>query len=103
MSKRKYKEIKSFLYDLKKDFRIEKVIFFGSRASGAENKNSDIDLIIVSDDFRSMDFFERVTKMYKYWKINVPVDFICYTVKEFEIMKKRASIVREALNNGIVV
>ena len=50
MSERKYKEIKSFLYDLKKDFRIEKVIFFGSRASGAENKNSDIDLFIYGKD-----------------------------------------------------
>ncbi len=104
MGEKKYlKELRQFSIDLRKDFLIDRVIFFGSRASGEEREDSDIDLIIVSDDFESMSFFERVAKMYDYWNLRIPVDFICYTRKEFNSLKKRVSIVKEALEEGIVI
>ena len=95
--------IKGFVEKLRKVFSIHNVVFFGSRANGKVREDSDIDLIIVSDDFEGMDFFERVSRMYKYWDGLVPVDFLCYTVKEYERLKKRISIVSEALRSGIVV
>ncbi len=104
MGKKKYlKELKQFLVDLRKDFLIDRVIFFGSRAFGKERGDSDIDLIVVSDDFENMSFFERVAKMYDYWNLKVPVDFLCYTKKEFNSLRKRVSIVREALEEGVVI
>ena len=45
-------------------------------------------MIIVSDDFEEMNGFERISKMYDYWTERIPVDFICYTKKEFEKLKK---------------
>ncbi len=97
------KIIKVFVEKLRNDFNVKEVIFFGSRASGKPKKYSDIDLIIVSDDFEGMNGIERGAKMYDYWDALIPVDFICYTVKEFNYLKKRISIVREALENGISV
>ncbi|MBI5803857.1 nucleotidyltransferase domain-containing protein [Candidatus Pacearchaeota archaeon] len=97
------KIIKDFTKKLGKDFSINEVIFFGSRAEGAGNKDSDIDLIIVSDDFKEMNFFERVSSMYNYWIELIPVDFLCYTTEEFARLKKRISIVSEALKKGVVV
>ena len=95
--------VKEFANHLKQDFEIKKLIFFGSRASGRPHKDSDIDLIIVSDDFREMNVFERNAKMYDYWPWLIAVDFICYTAEEFNILRKRISIVSEALKEGIII
>jgi len=95
--------VKEFITALKKDYDIDRIIFFGSRAVGKPHKGSDIDLIIVSDDFEDLNFFERGASMYNYWPWLIPVDFICYTTKEFNILKKRISIVKAALEEGIIV
>lgn len=96
-------ELKNFLINLSQDIKIENILLFGSRAEGKFNKHSDVDLIIVSPDFEGMNFFERVSKMYDYWEIDLPVDFLCYTPKEFNKLKKGITIVSEALKKGIVV
>ena len=101
--KESVKEINKFVKRLSKDFSIKKVIFFGSRAFGKPKENSDIDLIIVSEDFKGMNFFERVSKMYDSWTIDMPVDFLCYTTNEFNKLKKLVSIVSYALKKGIII
>ena len=58
------KQIKKFAKNAGGNIKIDKIIFFGSRASGKPHKDSDIDLIIVSNSFKGMNFFERVAKMY---------------------------------------
>ena len=104
MGKEKYlEEINEFVSRLSEDFKVNNIIFFGSRAIGGAKQDSDIDLIIVSEDFEGMGFFERVSRMYDYWTLDMPVDFLCYTTKEFERLRKRISIVKDALENGIVV
>ncbi len=105
MDRNKYiiKKIKKFINKINKEFKIEKIIFFGSRTGNKYSKESDIDLIIVSDDFKGLDFFERVSKMYNYWNLDYAVDFLCYTVKEFDNLKKRISIVGQAIKEGIVM
>ncbi|MBS3088958.1 nucleotidyltransferase domain-containing protein [Candidatus Pacearchaeota archaeon] len=95
--------IKEFVDNLSKDYAIKKVIFFGSRAVGKPHRDSDIDLIIVSDDFEGVNRIERGASMYNYWPWLIPVDFICYTTKEFNLLRKRISIVKEALENGIII
>ncbi len=97
------KELKSFKEDLKKDFPDEKIIFFGSRALGRAGPDSDVDLIIVSKNFGKLNFIKRAARMYDYWNLNYPVDFLCYTPNEFRALKGRISIVSEALKEGIVI
>lgn len=103
MGKKEIAGIKEFIKKLKTDFKISKVILFGSRASGKSHKNSDIDLIIVSDGFRKLNFIERASKMYDYWELKYPVDFLCYTPEEFNSLKRRITIVKETLKEGIVL
>jgi len=103
MGKKEIAGIKEFIKKLNTDFKISKVILFGSRASGKFNKNSDIDLIIVSSDFEKMNFLERASKMYDYWELKYPVDFLCYTPEEFNSLKRRITIVKETLKEGIVL
>lgn len=97
------KKLRIFKNELKRDFLIDRIIFFGSRASGRHHRYSDIDLIIVSPKFRNLDFVERGAKMYDYWKLNYPVDFLCYTPKEFKRLSKQITIVSEAVKEGIEI
>lgn len=94
--------IERFKKNLAKKKKIEKVIFFGSRASGKPKKDSDIDLIIVSPYFRNMKC-GRGRGLHRYWTLDYPVDFLCYTPEEFEREMKQVSIVSEALKNGIAI
>ena len=96
-------KLKDFKKNLNKKIQIKEMILFGSRANGKSRKNSDVDLIIVSPEFKNLDFFQRGAKMYDFWDLDLPVDFLCYTPEEFEKLKNRASIVREAEKSGIVI
>jgi len=82
---------------------VERMIFFGSRAEGRANKWSDIDLIVVSKDFRGKRPLERGLELYEKWNMDYPVDFICYTPEEFEKAKKLTGLVSHALKHGLPV
>lgn len=97
------KKLQEFKKQVNKDFYLSKMVFFGSRASGKPHRDSDIDLILVSPNFKKLDFIERGAKMYDYWSLDYPVDFLCYTPEEFERKKKRIGIVRQAVNEGIEI
>lgn len=98
-------ELRRFKRNTSEEMPIKKLIFFGSRAkkSGKPERYSDIDLVVVSSVFKNMRFFERPVKLYNYWKLNYPVDFLCYTPEEFAKMKKQITIVREAVREGIEI
>ena len=96
-------QLKAYKNDLSKDVSVYKMIFFGSRAKGSFHKDSDIDLIIVSPKFRRLNFFKRGAKMYDYWSLNYPVDFLCYTPEEFNKLKKQITIVKEAVKKGVEI
>ncbi len=103
MGRKKIKDriVLRFVKKLRKKFRIEKIILFGSRATGDYLKESDYDFIIVSPDFEGMFFTERTAMLYDFWEGKQKLDALCYTPKEFEEKKKQISIVREALKHGI--
>ena len=96
-------KLKIFRENVNKEIPIDTLILFGSRAKGKTGKDVDVDLIIVSSKFRKLDFFQRGAKMYNYWDINYLVDFLCYTPKEFNKLKKQITIVREAVREGIEI
>ena len=97
------KKLRTFKSEVERDIPLEKLILFGSMAKGKAHKWSDIDLIVVSKTFRAMDFFERGAKMYDYWNLKKPVDFLCYTPEEFRAKSKGITIARDAVKHGIEV
>lgn len=97
------KEIREFKKNLNEKIPVQKMILFGSYAHGKPHRDSDIDLLIVSAKFRGRRSFKRSLGFYEYWTLNCPVDFLCYTPEEFNRLKKRATIVSEAVRNGIEI
>ncbi len=103
VQKRDLDIVKTFKKKLSKKFPVNKMILFGSRANGNASRWSDFDIIIVSEKFNGKKSFERGIGFYNYWKENLPVDFLCFTPEEFEKLKKKITIVRTALKEGIEV
>ena len=67
MDKKTITDLTQFKKRVSKNYPIDKLILFGSQASGKAGPNSDIDLLIVSPKFKNLDFLERGVKMYSYW------------------------------------
>lgn len=94
--------IMDFLRRARKKYRIEKAIFFGSRARNDHFKTSDYDIILVSQDFRGVFFTKRTAMMYDFWKhYPLEIEPLCYTPNEFEVKKKERGIVSQAIKEGI--
>ena len=97
------KLLENFKIQTSRELPIQKLILFGSMAKENARKWSDIDLVIVSNNFKKLKFRKRATKMYDYWNLDYPVDFLCYTPEEFNKLKKQITIVKEAVENGIEI
>ncbi len=91
------------LKEFKMRNKIEKMFFFGSRATGKPHKWSDVDLIVVSKMFKGKGVLGRSPALYLKWDLEYPVDFLCYTPEEFNKLKKQVSIVSHAVKEGIEV
>lgn len=84
---------------------ISKIILFGSRAKGRASAESDIDVAIVSEDFRDKDVFQRTklikdagTKTIK--RFVVPVDLVLLTPEE---LNSKSSLVAGYVRTGEVL
>lgn len=104
MGKEPDRRIIDFVNRVREKYDIEKAIFFGSRARGDNFEGSDYDIILVSPDFRGVFFTKRIAGMYEFWD-HYPLDIepLCYTPDEFEKMKRRIGIVKNAVEEGIVI
>jgi len=96
-----------FLKDrLKADgLHVAKIILFGSQASGRAKETSDIDVVIVSEDFRGHDIFKRAdltkdAEIMTIRKFMVPFDIITMTPDELE---SGTSLVCDYARNGIAL
>ena len=97
------KELELFGERLSKNLPLQKMILFGSRAKGNASRYSDFDLLLVSSAFNKKASLDRPIGLYKKWTLDYPVDFLCYTPEEFHLLKKKPTLVREAVEEGIEI
>lgn len=97
------KKLKSFKAKLAQKYSINKMIFFGSRASGKPHAWSDIDLVIVSPEFKGKSALTRAPHFYLEWDLKYPVDFLCYSPSEFNKLRKKLTVVNQAVKTGIEI
>lgn len=67
---------------LKEKYSPEKIILFGSLATGKIKETSDLDLLVIKKTRKS--FFNRLREIADLCELNVGADIIVYTPKEFE-------------------
>ena len=92
--------VKRFVHGLeKRGFRVEKVYLFGSYARGTWLKTSDVDLVVVSSDFRGMPFTERLDVVNRVvWEEGIEpyVEALPYTPEELEERVERSVVLMDA-------
>ena len=74
-------------------------MFFGSRVRGDRLKDSDIDLVIVSEDFKNMPFTRRmdiVEEVQWNMRIRPHIEVISLTLSEFDEKVKSSAVLINA-------
>jgi predicted nucleotidyltransferase len=65
--------------------RPQKVILYGSYADGTNREGSDIDVVIVSDDFAGKGYWERIDILADaIYEVFAPVEAVAMTSEEWE-------------------
>lgn len=93
--------VKQIIDQLVKNYQPEKVILFGSFASGNTHKWSDIDLVAVKKTDKR--FYDRIGEVSALIPHNFPIDILVYTPEEFEQIADNYFIKNEVLKKGKVV
>ena len=92
-----------YLPRLRRRYRPELVLAFGSRARGDAIAESDLDLLVVSERFRAMPFLARASTVLGDLDPPFAVDLLCYTPEEFRRKRGELGIVGLALEEGVVL
>jgi len=95
LSERHRKAILSFLARVRERLRDVEVYLTGSLARGDWLLDSDVDLVVVSDELAGLQPWERYAFLRQLAPPDVPFDIMAYTRVEFE----RLLALREALVN----
>lgn len=82
----------------------EKVILYGSRAKGQTEEYSDIDVVVISQDFAHMNLRERLELLgMAAARIMEPIQALGYTREEFETLGEGSFVGDEVKRVGIEV
>jgi predicted nucleotidyltransferase len=92
------REVKRYLKSL--PIKVDLAILFGSTVYGERLRDSDIDLIVVSEDFKEVPFEKRILTLQKHWKHRVMLEAFGFTPEEFESLKDKSIVIQEAVEKG---
>jgi predicted nucleotidyltransferase len=93
----------TILQKLIDEYRSEKIILFGSLATGNVHEWSDIDLAIIKETSKA--FVDRSIEAALLCSVPVGVDYLVYTPHEFSqlVADKNPFVIEELVNNGKVL
>ena len=84
--------------------KVKKIIMFGSWATGRARADSDLDLLVVSDDFKKMDLWERLSLLGRARAdISRPMEILGMTDAEFRRRRRDSFIAQEVVAKGVEV
>ena len=96
------RELKKIIEIIKEKYLPEKIILFGSLASGEINEYSDIDLLIIKKTDKK--YWDRIDEFMSIVHPEEPLDVFIFTPEELEEnVKKENPYILEILNKGKVI
>lgn len=87
--------VNAYAREVEKKIKIDNIFIFGSAARGQMNKDSDLDLIVISQDFTKMKFMKRLQLLSRASTSTarvVALDAVGYTPQEFAAMDDADSV-----------
>lgn len=99
--------VKEYLKNIPDNIKIDGVFLFGSYATGKARKNSDLDLIVLSPNFKNISFIKRLEMLSKFRKSKAtrltPMDIIGYTSEEFKKIGEESLVLQKAKKEGKMI
>ncbi|HUT32043.1 MAG TPA: nucleotidyltransferase domain-containing protein [Planctomycetota bacterium] len=86
--------------------RAERIVLFGSHATGTADEHSDIDLAVISGDFGGLDMLQRLETVgvaFARAGIMGPVEALAYTPEEYHSRKRGTFVGDEVKAKGVAV
>ena len=81
--------------------KADKLILFGSYATGQYRQDSDIDVVVISQDFENKSYWQRIDILSEaIYEIFEPIEATAFTPHEWQ---SRESIIADFAQNGEVV
>lgn len=81
--------------------RIDKLILFGSYATGRYRQDSDIDIVVISRDFDDKDYWERIDILSSaIYQVFEPIEAVAMSLEEWE---SGQSLIVDYAKNGRVL
>lgn len=79
----------------------QKIILFGSYSTGTQREGSDIDLVVISEDFAGKDYWERIDVLAAALvRVFEPIEAIAMTPQEWQ---SGDSLIADYARNGEIV
>jgi len=107
MDKKVAQTIERFRNSLKREgVKIKKFIIFGSHAKGNARKHSDIDVVVISENFKTLDIVKRqelIGLALARAKVMDPIEALGYTEEEYILEGRGTFIGDEVKSKGIEV
>jgi len=93
-------------YLSQRNIKLNRLVLFGSYAAGKNTEESDVDIIIVSEDFRNRNYSERIINSLGINRVlvkslDLPIDVIYYSDEEWE--NSETLLIREAKQYGMTI
>ena len=89
------RELARFVRVLREHYAPQRIVLFGSLATGDVGPWSDIDLVVVKETDRR--FLDRTREVLQLLKPTVGVDILVYTPAEFEQLTQQRAFVRDEI------
>jgi predicted nucleotidyltransferase len=81
------------------DIRVERLILFGSYATGTAREDSDIDVVVISPSFSGKTYWERIDILADaIYQVFAPIEASAFTPDEW---KSEKSLITEYAKNGV--
>ena len=96
-------KIKEVIDRIVKNINPEKIILFGSYASGNPGEDSDLDILVIKE--MKMPRYKRSREVKKYLRgMKIPIDVIVYTKKEIKEWEgTKTAFISQAIKQGKVL
>lgn len=92
--------IEKYIEKIRQYYEIEAIILFGSYAKGTENEDSDIDIAVISSDFKNI-IQDGADLIGFTWKIDTRIEPHPIRTEDYENIA--TPLVQEIINTGIKV
>ena len=93
--------VQKYVEKVCENYKIEAIILFGSYAKGTEQEDSDIDIAIITDDFKNDIFDEQLNLKKLRWEIDLRIEPHLIRIEDYKEVS--TPFIQEVIDTGIKV